>query len=754
MRQGRHAGGAVAAGPLVAVLAVVLACTTSAPPTTEPSGSPAQTLTPETSVPSTTATPRGTPVGDPTDAPTSMDLIDEALASGTIDEQTAVTYKLYHLFGDDRLPPAYATVLDPQGDEGESFLRALRAGYDDLSLDMQAVVGPYLVQPFYEGSWWDLQHSADRSGRTLAAQPGVILGVGLSEDPAVPTCTPAIGDCSVSAEWTSITTNNGKVRIWYPTAMPGGATQAGRARSDIDTILWPELTQAMGREPKNDEGFANNGVDGLIDIAIVDGEVRSHVEQMGPGFASCQDAAGYMVLAPYDRLVLAHEFMHLIEFAFPVQGDQDICFSWDWIDEGVSNWATKLVYPNEEYGHPSGRRFINQLEFTLNFNDDTREYGTWLFWLYLSKSYGTGIIGDIYEARASDANSLKAVDRTIPGGFEERWREFALYAWNRDPITEFQDWDGFEASAESSPPRMDLDGDVDQLIELESLVLEPLSAWHLHFEVPDEVRSLGFYNGLAYALEELATEPGSILAVSPDLPDSTGLHINALLKVNGSWQEPQDWTLMPYRNLCTDAPSERVEEIVLIFSNSAFADPTRKLKAQNLPTTLFASNFACARWEGEITSTYTDENGSETVTGRGLVFERDPSQVSPVGGGYNVYYLLTSGRIDWEYDFTYAECTERGAGSGLRVVPHHAFGTINWFISGAWYRASSASIEVEVEPLITLRCPNEPDVTSAHFVVLSFPLEAGQVEDDGSTISGTYRDGGWEVTWHLEAIRP
>ncbi len=84
--------------------------------------------------------------------PTSLDLIDEALAEGTIDQETAIAYKLYYLFGDGRLPAEYSTPLDPESYAGEGFLRDLRANFAQLSPDAQETVGPYVVQPFYEAA--------------------------------------------------------------------------------------------------------------------------------------------------------------------------------------------------------------------------------------------------------------------------------------------------------------------------------------------------------------------------------------------------------------------------------------------------------------------------------------------------------------------------------------------------------------------------------------------------------------------------
>lgn len=730
-------------------------------------GTSSATLPPTASPQATRSGPTPPPTATrPADATTSLQRIDEAAAAGTIDGDTATVFKLYAIFGDARLPNEYRGVPDPESGAGESFLREVRARFASMTPALQDAVGPFLVQPFYLGSWWDIQRMAS-SGVVPAAAVMAAAAVAAAVSnptptPPVPPCTPREPDtCQVSAEWTSIETLNGKVRIWYPRDLPGGQTQAERARSDIDTILWPELTALLGREPRSDGGFPGNGIDDRIDIAIVEPRdgLNPHVEDLRAANVTCQDTAGYVVLAPYERSLLAHEFAHLIQIAFPAPGGRNVCFSWDWIDEGVANWAAREIYPNDDSARVAARRFINQLEFRLDHHDDFHEYGTWLFFHDLARHAGTSIIGDIYDARASEADSLRAIDSVIPGGFAARWPEFARHAWNSDPVTSFREWvrvDTVPSPPWTPAPTIDLDGEVDQLIELEGLVLEPLSAWHLRFTVPPGVRSLGFYNGLGQTLRSFEAELGTVLTVGEAMPDSRGLRIEALLKINGAWQPPEDWTFLPYRHFCTDVAAERVEEIVFIVSNSEFADPARRLRAIGNPTTLFASNIGCARWEGDITWTWRNESGHETVTGRNLVFERDPTQVAPFGGGHTVNYMLTSGTLDWEYDFAYdSDCTDTGRNTGIRAETFHVFLTVNYVLTGPYYRAATATIRAEGTETITLACAGQPDERREHQPALSFPGGAAPdvIDDDGATIAGTYREGNLTTEWNLVAVR-
>jgi hypothetical protein len=87
----------------------------------------------------------------PLAGPTSDHLIDQALARGEIDSETALTYKVFAAFGDPRLPAAY------HGDDSQlvdsHILAEVQARYAGLSATTQATLNPFLIPPAYVGSW-------------------------------------------------------------------------------------------------------------------------------------------------------------------------------------------------------------------------------------------------------------------------------------------------------------------------------------------------------------------------------------------------------------------------------------------------------------------------------------------------------------------------------------------------------------------------------------------------------------------------
>ena len=77
--------------------------------------------------------------------PTSQQLIADALRDGRIDRPTALRYRAYALFGDDRLPAEF----DGDGTTGEDtllFLEILRR-WGELSAEVQADLQAFLARP-------------------------------------------------------------------------------------------------------------------------------------------------------------------------------------------------------------------------------------------------------------------------------------------------------------------------------------------------------------------------------------------------------------------------------------------------------------------------------------------------------------------------------------------------------------------------------------------------------------------------------
>lgn len=100
-------------------------------------------------------------------SPTAIELIDAALAQGQIDDMTALVYKVYAVFGDPRLPAEYRSP-DKAIREGTEVMAEAMGRYDALPAETQALLLPFLLPPYYQGSWDDQQPA---EGGPLAAAP-------------------------------------------------------------------------------------------------------------------------------------------------------------------------------------------------------------------------------------------------------------------------------------------------------------------------------------------------------------------------------------------------------------------------------------------------------------------------------------------------------------------------------------------------------------------------------------------------------
>jgi hypothetical protein len=89
------------------------------------------------------------------------------------------------------------------------------------------------------------------------------------------------------------------------------------------------------------------------------------------------------------------------------------------------------------------------------------------------------------------------------------------------------------------------------------------------------------------------------------MPNREFMKVQVKLKIGGSWRDFEDWTAEPYKQLCRDRKDERVEELILIVSNSevnrGVEQPFRYPK--QVPMLASTSNVGCFRgWERTSTT--------------------------------------------------------------------------------------------------------------------------------------------------------
>lgn len=557
--------------------------------------------------------------------PTTFALIDKALADGRINAETALVYKVYDDFGDNRLPLEYRGRSDgfPDG----SAMRAAEGAWATLSPATKQLLTPFTLLPTDPGSWVEIQ-AARQGALPPSSTASVVNRVAAQEGP------------STNIKWSTITNASGKVRIWWMTTLrPGDEARAVAIASEIDRYLWSKLTDLMGEPlpiPK-----ANGVV--RLDIYLT-GIQRPETKPFsldadGNQICNGMPLPAVILLGPNDtNSDLAHEIMHAILHGFRLSS----CFTPDyrWMHEATATWAEHFAYPapNPEHGG-NGRRgaysYLQDPTFSLDLADDDREYGAYLWFFFLTRGTSSGTppyVRQIWEAAATldGPSAINAAIGSI-GGFERQWPEFALYNWNRmadggEPYRYYHTWDKIKHKAkEHGPIKVKLDGQ-SSAVETMSHFLPYLSAdyFHYDFDSDKKIRRIDFINPVY--------STGAI----------PGAKVQAIVKIRGQpWKPAEDWTGVATKRFCRDRPNEDVEQLVIVISNSQYT-PGTVLGEVGQPPEIQVSSLGCLPWEGTVRFT--------------RVFRSSFS--NSVSGGDNSFTQVAIEQEDLVYDGRISELVE------------------------------------------------------------------------------------------------
>ncbi|HSP54934.1 MAG TPA: hypothetical protein VLS25_05040 [Dehalococcoidia bacterium] len=670
----------------------------------------------------TNSAPAGcTPIGDPLGpAPTSFDLIAAALAAHDIDDEEALLYRIYASFGDSRLPPQY------KGDDSDVFENSamgdLPDAWDALSQGTKDLLAPFLLTPAEPGSWFEQQ------GASVAA--------------AAPAAT----------DWATISPPTVKAKIWYHASHPADAVTAQKFADALESTIWPNLTQLMGRPPMPDCGAAcpSGGGDDRFDIYLVSENVRSYVKWNTPdGAPACKKTPAVMVIRRNASLAtLAHEFLHGIQYAFNLAGP---CPEYRWFEEASAQWAMDYVYPSGPPGGPPNEEqlaapyMLDEPYMMLNYHDDRHEYGAYLFPFYLARMKGQPqIVGTMWQNFETTADSLEAINDALLehllGGFEEVWPKVALYNWNRPPVDDYKTLDQLAKGADTVDGgivAVTLGGASSRDFDVTTDV-SYLSAFYHHFQFADDaVHSVVFDNVVA------------------DYPHGS---VQALVKIGGAWKEPEDWTHDLQKTFCRDIESEHIEELVIIVSYSNWEDKDVMMPAEN--AVLHANDSGCSRWAGEATAAYHNAqigDFTETATARNVVFERIPPEPGPIGWEL---FKAVSGTVKWEVSGYIGGCSLSGSvtvqvqdGDGILQVSNY----VTTPEGDRMYNGSAAS---EAILPVTMACPDSPPVLLEWAKGLYSWFSTGGMQlvgQDGSRLVGQFDNmlggSGEQYTWDLSAAK-
>ena len=515
---------------------------------------------------------------EPTPSDTAFELIDQALTAGEIDAETALIYRVFHVYDDDRLPEAYRGAANRFRD---TQLNAdIYEVYDTLSEEGRAVLDPFLIPPAAEGSWLDLRQVGGGGGVGAGGGGGI--------------------------EWQTIVSPSGRVKVWSQTRYAGDDAKAATIAGAIDGI-WDKLTAYMNREPVSDgDVTAPNGGDGKFDIYLIRFENAGATDLYGKARNCSEPKPVYMLINGGEPGCLlstvAHEFMHALQWTYSGSPRCPSYPPFRWWMEASASWAEDFVYRQENecqdatllLGHP---------ELPLDYSGDPynphdpHPYAAYLWPYFFDAASGTSdYVRKAWENFPTSANALEALNSALPDGFLKWWPLFAVYNWNDHPQYNYR-FDNFTMIAARSDPAtgeprpegetfipVQLNGQADLHIPLFAQVPH-LSAIYYHFRFPDDDVSYVSFEHFF----DLEAEPTA--------------RVQAMIQMEG---EPdytyEDWTETPVHAFCRQKAGQRLDNLVIILSNSEWKDKLHVLHPANPPMLFARKECFSGAWSGSITN--------------------------------------------------------------------------------------------------------------------------------------------------------
>jgi hypothetical protein len=628
--------------------------------------------------------------GEITGQPTTDQVIDAAVAKGLLDAEMGLVYKVYAVFGDPRLPAEYRGVDGEQIDSPIMVIAAQK--YPTLSAATQALLLPFFIPPIYAQSWYasrlpplPFQNAPDGTGASGASDgTGTTDGDTLAlEPPDLLAKIFCILIDTTGIAFNETVTPHFRIHAATGNYAYGGEAETAKIVADNAETVYSAVTGAFGRVPPSDLGVSAscNGGDAKLDIYVTAGEIKPGTKAVTIAYNGCGSPSFIIMKAGSDpkkiRNTLAHEFFHTLEL-----GDYKFsaaCDDYQWLGEATANLCMDLSFKDDQVEHDDFARYFAFGERMAPIDEPYKNnvyrsngYADYVFLQYLARKFGTAAVKAIWDGTES-ADSVHALATAVDaqGGLKNVWPEFALASWNDDqamPAGAFYGYDSFkygikkafdegDAGRESGQKsvKVDLKGAPRKTFDLLGSApsagggkeLPRLSIQADYFKFTDDtVRSVMFLNTLGLA----------------DIPE---LKVQAIPKLGGQWKAPEDWTKVGSKMFCRDKKDERLEELVVIFSNGDGRRPQQAIPFNVVPK-LAVSNVGCWRWEG-TSSVNADGQGSLMCSASGLAFERDRAAQIPNFDGAQETFKVVSGQVTGKQVVDFGACRIETSASGAVV---------------------------------------------------------------------------------------
>jgi hypothetical protein len=663
--------------------------------------------------------------------------IDDALRAGQIDYGTSLLYRAYAFYGDARLPAEF----DGDGVEEDIALAGeVAAAGDSLSPSARADLQALLARPTDPGS-------------VFSAPAGATAGFGVTADAPLP-CGPTA--CS---SWVS--TAGAHFTVWACDSVDEG-TRSG-VLADAESLYAP-MTSYMGEPVPDTEGPAT------IDIYIVDvgdGVLRDGVckpidreagAAVGCAYSTPQNlralsgapvSSGFIELllsqaiGPHRKSTLAHEFFHVLEFAYNTYVTQG-----SWLTESSAVWAEWRFVPEDADAEVHVRlpKFQDRDDVPLTTEAGSEPYDAYIFHLFTQQEAGADAMKRLWSGLSSIgviSNYEYVVNQIIP--FKAHFGEFALRNLNNIPLlmSKATTYGGTLSGPglDHPPPN----GVSPEHIEESDLGATPadvtvaasinyLSAKYVHFTAPASAQQITF----------------DFSQLSP----ANQLDVRLLLKGTQGWT-----TMHPTGSkltLCRDTDGYPGTEAYVVLANTQWEHGTPVAGALHLRTAPACCKNGKACWVGTASHTKSltipipgdgsatvNFTASATVTWTGIPQDPTGTVFQPTG-------TLTVGPLTGND----GACSFMAPQATFPITPE--LGQLQlFFLPGmpAQYTGEGSAPGMASWP-VTITCPNQDPATLPNAVPVWFLTGGARTWTDPtfSVISGQFTSGGDVYGWNFQKV--
>jgi hypothetical protein len=503
------------------------------------------------------------------------------------------------------------------------------------------------------------------------------------------------------------------------------------------------------------------------------------------------------------KSIVAHEFLHALQFAMPRAAS---CTDTAWFDEATAQWAMDHVVPtipqglpgefgmepgigNVATGYPKSGPVLAEYLYSDHLRSiekpgavpELNGYADYLFFQYVARTQTADKIRQIFDAMAGGKNSVEAIGAAVD--MKATWPEFAktlwigvtdqlLDYWHTEDQYRFGLADVYAQVPTVGVPeelkdrlkslKIDQKGEKSAKFELlqnaltfeGDYVIEPRSVLYEHLKFTDPtVHYVEFFNPIA----------GD--------PNNGGLKLQALKKIAGAWQAPEVWTDDAFKLFCLDKKSERLEELLLIVSDSD-ANRATEVPFHISPTSAMrvsTSNVGCWRWQGTASQTTNEVSGPlrvESVAAAVFDVWRFPGQARDDLVGLDSFKSSNTGTASYSISGPLGTtCTITGnASSALQgdgnlladggIIVNYLLDDVrlNRMVIGS----GSTNIAAVTETLV---CSGSTTTNTGPRDVrwLAWPEEGVPVSADGQSIVGSWdrtdSEGTKNSVWNFKAMR-